>query len=98
MKGKYVTKEMQQMFYSQQNKKSIHVQLEETIAERKKVIKQYEQQLAGKPVAEQKVILTELAETIATVKKSMQQYWQLFKKQPGTAGKLIYMEPGNKAA
>jgi 23S rRNA-/tRNA-specific pseudouridylate synthase len=100
MKGKYITNEMLMIFYSQRktNRKSIHEQLEETIAERKNILRQYELKLAGDPSAAPVTIHAELEKTVAELKKAKRQYKRLFEKEPETSGKIIYLEPGNIAA
>ena len=89
MKGKYVTKQVLLACYSKPlaNKKSIHAQLEETIAERKQIMQQYELVLTEKPAASEKTIHAQLEETIAAVRKAMQQY-----------GQLVYLEQRKNAA
>ena len=54
-------------------KKDIYAQLEETIAERKKLLQQWEKIFMPKPESLRKDIHTQLAETIAEYKKMKQQ-------------------------
>lgn len=58
MKRKFVTHEMLMVFYSQQkkNKKSIHTQLEETVAERKRIMQQYMGLFKNEPATGEKLI------------------------------------------
>lgn len=100
MKGKYITTQILMACYSKRPAKepNIHEQLEETIAERKKIIQQYELTVTETPAAAKKTIHAELEETISVVRKAMQQYGRLFAKDQATGGKLVYMKPGKIAA
>ena len=75
MKGKYITTQiiMACRKKGQHSKKDIYTQLKETIAEREKLLQQWERIFMPKPERVQKDIHTQLAETIAEYKKMKEQ-------------------------
>lgn len=93
MKRRYVTKQILLACQSKRAgvKKDIHVQLEETIAERRKILPEWEKlflrnQLASRedlPVV-QKDIHARLAETIAAYKRARKQSQRLFLQEKNT--------------
>ena len=85
MKGKYITTQILLACLSKPPgmKKDIHAQLEETIAERKRIIQQWEKSFVSKPAGIKKDIHAQLAETIAEHKKIMEQWTGLFSREDG---------------
>lgn len=77
MRGKYITKQilLACLAKPKASEKDIHAMLEETIAERKRILKLWEQSFFGMPC---KDIHALLAETIAERKKILPQWEKLF--------------------
>jgi hypothetical protein len=77
MKGKYITTQILLACLSkpQGSKKDIHALLEETIAERRRILEQWEKSFLGVP---RKDIHAMLQETIAERKRILQQWENLF--------------------
>jgi hypothetical protein len=76
MKGKYIRKRVLLACLSKPwgNKKDIHARIEETIAERKKILQQWEGLFISKPSGVKKDIHAQLKETIAEHRRTMQQW------------------------
>ena len=75
-------------------RKDIHAELEETIAERKKILTEWEKLFLPKPAERKKDIRAELEETVAEHKKIMQQWKNFFTPER----KEAHVMPGKKAA
>ena len=65
----------------QKNKKNIHQQIEETLAERRKILPQWERIFLQENPDTQKDIHAQLKETIAAFKLSMREHKSFFIKQ-----------------
>ena len=65
----------------QKNKKNIHQQIEETLAERKKILPQWEKIFLNEGTAAENDIHAQLKETIAAFKLSMRAHKSFFIKQ-----------------
>jgi len=95
MKGKYINTIILQACLSKRRviKKDIYTQLSETIAERKKLIKEWENSFIEKPLTTKNDIHTQLEQTIAELKKVMQQSADIL-----SPGQDSYSMPGKQAA
>jgi hypothetical protein len=75
MKGKYITRQIEMVCLTKKRstRKNIFQQLEETIAERTKVIERWEKIFLAENVSDQKDIHAQLADTIVEFKRKKQE-------------------------
>ena len=80
MKGKYVTKQilLACLVKPQGIRKDIHAQLAETIAERRRILPEWERLFLSEPSGIKQDIHAQLAETIAEHRRIMKQWNRLF--------------------
>jgi uncharacterized protein YukE len=85
MKWKYIKKQALPACLSKSrgNKKDIHAGIEETIAERKKILQQWEGLFISTPSGIKKDIHAQLEETIAEHRRTMQQWGGSVAQAPG---------------